>query len=99
LKGTIRRHGTGVKTVRAENLDELIRAVPFRPFTICLANGARVDIPHPEWIFHPPGTRTAVVMSPDESVRIIDVGLVLELQLGPPLPAGTIAAGNPDGGD
>jgi hypothetical protein len=85
--------------MRAENLDQLIRAEPFRPFTICLANGARVDIPHPKWIFHPPGTRTAVVMAPDESVRIIDVGLVLDLRLGSPLPAGSIAAEDPDGGD
>ena len=69
--------------MKAENLDELIHAEPFRPFTICLANGARVDVPHPQWIIHPPGTRTAVVMSPDESVRIIDIGLVLELQVGP----------------
>jgi hypothetical protein len=38
-------------------------------------------------------------MSPDESVRIIDVGLVIELQLGPPVPAGTISPENPDGGD
>ena len=85
--------------MRAENLDELIHAEPFRPFTVCLANGARVEIPHPEWIIHPPGTRTAVVMSPDESVRIIDVGLVVELQVGPPLPAGTIAEERPNGGE
>jgi len=82
--------------VRSENLREVIRAVPFRPFTLCLANGARVEVQHPEWIFHPEGARTAVVMFPDESVRIIDVALVLELQLGPPVPAGTVAL-EPDG--
>jgi hypothetical protein len=84
--------------MRAESLDELIHAEPFRPFTLCLANGARVEVPHPEWIIHHRGARTAVVMSPDESVRIIDVGLVLELQPGPLLPAGTIAEENPNGG-
>ena len=37
-------------------------------------------------------------MRPDESVRIIDVGLVLELDLAPPIPAGSIAP-NPNGGE
>ena len=86
--------------MRAENLDELIHAEPFRPFTICLANGARIDVPHPQWIIHPRGTRTAVVMSPDESVRIIDIGLVLELP-GRTATRGrrVIAPEDPDGGE
>ena len=84
--------------MRAENLRELIRATPFRPFHLVLANGSRVLVPHPEWIFHPPGARTCIVMGPDESVRIIDVGLVLELDLGPPVPAGSIAP-NPNEGE
>jgi hypothetical protein len=37
-------------------------------------------------------------MGPDESVRIIDVALVLELDLGPPVPAGPVAP-NPNGGE
>ena len=84
--------------VRAENLREIIRAAPFRPFWLCLANGSRVFVPHPEWIFHPPGTRTAIVMGPDESVRIIDVALVLELELAPPAPPVSVAP-NPIGGE
>jgi hypothetical protein len=84
--------------VRAENLQELIHAAPFRQFWLCLANGSRVFVPHPEWILHPSGARTAVVMGPDESVRIIDVALVLELELAPPVPAGSIAP-NPNGGE
>ena len=83
--------------MRAENLRELIRAAPYRPFVIHLANGA-IPVPHPEWIFHPPGARTAIVMGSDESIRIIDVALVVELELGPPVPAGSVAP-NPDGGE
>lgn len=82
--------------MRAENLQELIHAAPFRPFELVLANGSRVLVSHPEWILHPKGARTAVVMRPDESVRIIDVGLVLELDLAPPIPAGSISP-NPNG--
>ncbi len=84
--------------MRAENLQEVIRAAPFRPFWLCLANGSKVFVPHPEWIAHPSGARTAVVMGQDESVRIIDVALVLELELALPVPAGSIAP-NPNGGE
>ena len=82
--------------MRAENLHEVIRAAPFRPFDLCLADGSRAHVPHPEWIAHPPGARTAVVMGPDESVRIIDIALVLEIRLGPLVPPGPIAP-EPDG--
>lgn len=83
--------------MRTESLHETIHAEPFRPFSICLANGAKVDVRHPETILHPTGSRTAVVMGPDESVRILDVALIVELQIGPPIPAGAIAA-DPNGG-
>jgi len=84
--------------VRADSLRELIHAEPFRPFELVLANGSRVLVTHPEWILHPKGARTAIVWYPDERVRIIDVGLVLELDLAAPSPAGAIAP-NPNGGE
>ena len=34
----------------------LLRAVPFRPFVICLENGDRILIEHPENIAFDPGT-------------------------------------------
>ena len=83
--------------MRAENLRELIRAAPYRPFVIHLANGANpraapgVDLSSTR-------RRTAIVMGSDESIRIIDVALVVELELGPPVPAGSVAP-NPDGGE
>ena len=59
--------------MRADNLQEVIRGEPFRPFALVVADGSKVYVPHPEWIAHPSGARTAVVMGQDESVRIIDV--------------------------
>ena len=88
----------GVKSMRAENLDEVIRAQPFRPFSLRLADGSVVEVRHPEWIAHPAGTRTAVVVRPDESVKILDVARVLSVELGPPQPAGAVAE-NPNGGE
>ncbi len=84
--------------MRAENLTEVIRAAPFQPFTLRLADGTLIDIRHPEWIAHRTETRTAVVIEANGSVRIIDVGLLLEIQLAPPVPAGTVVP-EPNGGD
>lgn len=89
---------SGVVGMRAEDLQEVIRAAPFRPFAIVFADGKQVVIPHPEWILHPPGQRTAVVMEPDGRLHIIDVMLVQRLELEPPVPAGSIAP-NPNGGE
>ncbi|MGO9600879.1 MAG: hypothetical protein ACLP7Q_23100 [Isosphaeraceae bacterium] len=76
--------------MRAESLHEVIHAAPFRPFDLMLADGTRVHVPHPEYIAYPSGSRTAVVMGQDESVRILDVALVLGIEHGPPEPAGLI---------
>ena len=76
--------------MRPENLYEAIHAVPFRPFYLMLADGTRVHVPDPEYIAHPSGTRTAVVMGQDESVRILDVALLLGIEHGSPEPAGSI---------
>ncbi|MFI5458692.1 MAG: hypothetical protein ACHRXM_24950 [Isosphaerales bacterium] len=79
--------------MRTENLQEVIHAAPFRPFALCLADGTRVDVPHPDFIAHPPGGRTAVVVGPDERLHIIDVMLVDKIEIGPPVAAGTVRSG------
>jgi hypothetical protein len=76
--------------MRAEELREVIHAAPFRPFALCLADGTRVDVPHPDFIAHPPGGRTAVVVGVDESLHIIDVMLVSTIEVKPPAAAGTV---------
>lgn len=74
--------------MRTETLHEVLHAAPFRPFTLCLADGTRVDVPHPDFIAHPPGARIAVVMGRDESTHYIDLALVTKIDVGPPSPAG-----------
>jgi hypothetical protein len=76
--------------MRVETLHEAIQAVPFQPFYLMLADGTRLHVPDPESIAHPSGARTAVVMGQDESVRILDVALVLGIEHGPPVPAESI---------
>ena len=84
--------------MRAENLQELIHATPFQPFAICMADGRRVEVPHPDFIVHAPQGRVALVVGRDDSTHYIDVMLVLQLELAPPVPAGSIAP-NPNGGN
>ena len=82
--------------MRSEDLQEVIRAAPFRPFAIVFADGKQLVVRHPEWILFQ-GGRTAVVMEPDERLHIIDVMLVQSLELEPPVPAGSVAP-EPNGG-
>jgi hypothetical protein len=58
--------------VRAESLREAVRAQPFKPFSLMLADGTRLPVTHPEWILVPPGARTAVLMDQSGRVRILD---------------------------
>jgi hypothetical protein len=82
--------------VRSENLREVIHAAPFRPFALSLADGTRVDVPHPDFIAHPPGGRTAVVVGVDENLHIIDVMLVSKIEIGPPAPIRIVPSGESD---
>jgi hypothetical protein len=82
--------------VRPENLREVIHAAPFRPFALCLADGTRVNVPHPDFIAHPPGGRTAVVVGTDESLQIVDVMLIAKIEIGPPATAGAMRSEESD---
>jgi len=85
--------------VKAEDLQDVIKAQPFRPFAVVFADGAKVTVPHPEWILFPRGARTAVFMNPtDQRRHIIDVMLVQRLEVEASMPAGAIAP-SPNGGE
>jgi hypothetical protein len=64
-----------------EQLVRHIRALPFRPFRIHLADGRHVDVKHTDFIARSPGGRTAVVYTSDESVETIDLLLVTSLEV------------------
>jgi hypothetical protein len=77
--------------MKIEDLQDLVRVAPFRPFAIALADGTRFRIEHPEWIAFR-GGRTAVVIDPDDRIHLIDVMLALKLEVDPPIPARSVAA-------
>ena len=67
--------------MRVEELVQLHKAAPFRPFRIHLADGRHLDVEHPEFLAHAPRARIAVVMRLDETFEIIDLMLVTALKV------------------
>ena len=65
-----------------EQLKQMHTARPFRPFTLRLADGEVVPVPHPEFLFFSPSGRTIVVATPDDAFKIIDLLLVTSIDVG-----------------
>jgi len=64
-----------------EQLRNVHRAQPFRPFTIHLADGRDVLVPHPDFLSHSPAGRTIIVYHTDDSFSVLDLLLVTELEV------------------
>ena len=68
--------------MRPEALLDQIRAMPFRPFVVVTADGARFRVDHPEWIATA-GGRTAVLMTPDDHMHVLDIALITRTEQEP----------------
>lgn len=64
-----------------EQFRELFHAQPFKPFVIHLADGREVPVLHREFIMATPSGRTVVVCQPDDTLNIIDLLLVTDLEI------------------
>jgi hypothetical protein len=64
-----------------EAVRKLYEATPFRPFVIHLADGRQIPVVHREFIIVAPSGRTLVVMQPDDTLNIIDLLLVTDVEL------------------
>lgn len=68
------------------NVDMLRRvcdAKPFTPFVIHIGDGRNIAVPSREFVFLSPSGRMAVVAEPDDSLHIIDLLLVTDLEIKP----------------
>jgi hypothetical protein len=64
-----------------EQLRAAQHQTPFIPFTICVADGQRISVPHSEFLHVPPGlVRTFAVWSSDGYYRILDLLLITTLE-------------------
>ena len=64
-----------------DQLRQLWRAEPFRPFTIHLADGRNVPVRHAEFLMPSPSGRTVIVYQPNDSFNVIDLLLVTDLEV------------------
>ncbi len=66
----------------ADELRGLLDAVPFKPFTVYMANDRAFEIPHPDFALLTPKGRTLVVASnEDKGVNILDVPLIARMEM------------------
>jgi hypothetical protein len=70
-----------------EQLRKVHQARPFRPFTIHMADGRSLLVPHSEFLSHSPSGRTVVVQHADDTFSIIDLLLVSEIEVHGPVPS------------
>jgi hypothetical protein len=66
-----------------EKIRDLYVAQPFKPFIIHLADGRAIPVHHREFMLTVPSGRTIVVVQPDDSLNIIDLLLVTDLEVKP----------------
>lgn len=64
-----------------ERIRELLDLQPFRPFVMHLADGREVPVHHRELIIAVPSGRTLIVVQPDDSMNIIDLLLVTDIEM------------------
>ncbi|HVS73735.1 MAG TPA: hypothetical protein VHQ47_21105 [Phycisphaerae bacterium] len=67
-----------------EQLKNVHGAIPFRPFTIHMADGRSFRVDHPEFLSRSPSGRTIVAHQQDETFSVLDLLLVSELEVHPP---------------
>lgn len=66
----------------ADQLRKVLRARPFKPFTVHLADGRRMTMDHPELMSVSPGGKTAHFASGRESFERIDVVMITSISTG-----------------
>ena len=64
-----------------DQIREFYNAQPFRPFVIHLADGREIPVHHREYIMAAPSGRTLNVYQPDDTLNVIDLLLVTDLEI------------------
>jgi hypothetical protein len=63
--------------------------VPFRPFSVHMADGRSFDVPHPDFLSISPSGRSVIVYQRNEEFSILDPRLVTEIRMNPANPSQT----------
>ena len=68
----------------ANQIREVVRAQPFAPFVIHLADGRRFEVPHPEFVAVSPDGRELLFVADDQGIHQFEMLLVAEIETPPP---------------
>ena len=66
-----------------DRIRDVCHAQRFRPFVMHLANGRQIPVMQREFLMPSPSGRTVVVYQPDDSLNIVDMLLVTDLEIQP----------------
>ncbi len=66
-----------------EKVRDFYNAQPFQPFVMHLADGRQIPVQHPEFIATAPSGRTVTVYQPDDTLNVVDLLLVTDLEMKP----------------
>jgi hypothetical protein len=64
-----------------EPIRNLCLAEPFHPFVLYLADGREIPVQHREFIMSVPSGRTEIVAQPDDTLNIVDLLLVTDVEV------------------
>lgn len=65
-----------------EQLRKVYEARPFQPFRLLLADGTKIPVAHPDFLWMPPNAaRTFWVAEKDGTARIVDLLLVAAIEV------------------
>jgi len=64
-----------------EQFRATLHQLPFRPFTIRMADGRSFDVIHRDFVAHSPTGRTVIVFAKDENYSVLDLLLMSELEV------------------
>lgn len=68
--------------MNSRDIEKLAKAEPFNPFEMHLVTGRIVQVPHPEFIYVPPGRGSYVVVTDKEGLaEFINVTIVVSINL------------------
>jgi len=62
-------------------LRELREARPFMPFTMTLADGRKLNVPHNEFLSFFPSGRSAILTHADDSFTLIDLLMIMTVDV------------------
>jgi hypothetical protein len=64
-----------------DQLRQAQRTIPFKPFSVCLADGRRLHVPRPEFLWIHPGGRRACVATSGSAADVVDLLLVVAIEI------------------